>query len=70
MTNDKLVASPFKSVSTEDHLSVNDVWHCIIDNAEGCAVISTHNLTIGFFSMQTWLRQPNYYILKMSINDS
>jgi len=52
----------------EHRWSVNDLWHCIMDNPEGCAATLTHNSTVGRLATQQWWRQHRYYVLKMSVN--
>jgi len=46
----------------ERQWSVNDSWHCIMKNPQGCAATLTHNRTIGCLSRQQWLRQHHCYV--------
>jgi len=48
--------------------TVNNFWHCIVDNPNGCAATLNHNQTIGRLSRQRLSRQHFYYILTLSVN--
>jgi len=52
----------------ERQWSVNNFWHCIMENPEGCAMILSHNHTIGRLAKQNLLQRHCFYILKMSVN--
>jgi len=48
--------------------SINDYWHCVMKHPVGCAVTVRHTQTISRLSMEKWLWQHFYYVLKMSVN--
>jgi hypothetical protein len=52
----------------EGQRSVNEFWHCVMKYPVGCAVTVRHNQTIGRHSIEQWLCQHFYYVLKMNVN--